>query len=217
MSRCVICNSLSYVLLSGCGQTRVKYAVSVERGMGMLEYLLALLIFSTGVMGLMSAQLVAKKAGSEASQRSTATALGRDIVERMRTNPEQLKAYRALNLGDTARLLPLPDVDCNLSTCTAPQLAAFDLWQWESTLLGRSAVGSSASSGGLVSPRACISNNNGTVTVTISWGVSFVVPQPALATVCGAENIRVDTAQHAAHDYGLRRRHLMISTYIGSP
>ena len=188
--------------------------MSGERGMGMLEYLLALLIFSTGMMGLMSAQLVAKKVVYEASQRSTATALGRDIVERMRINSGQLEAYRAMAVGDTTQLLPLPDADCNISTCTAPQLAAFDLWQWESNLLGRSERRSSASSGGLVSPRACISSDGGEVSVTISWLVSSVVQQPTPST-CGAEDIGAGATPSESNDDTLQRRQLMISTYIG--
>ena len=188
--------------------------MSGERGMGMLEYLLALLIFSTGMMGLMSAQLVAKKVVYEASQRSTATALGRDIVERMRINSGQLEAYRAMAVGDTTQLFPLPDPDCNISTCTAPQLAAFDLWQWESNLLGRSERRSSASSGGLVSPRACISSDGGEVSVTISWLVSSVVQQLTPST-CSAEDIGAGVTPSESNDDTLQRRQLMISTYIG--
>jgi len=214
MPCCVICSRPLSVLPIDRTKAQTKYAVSGERGMGMLEYLLALLIFSTGMMGLMSAQLVAKKVSYEASQRSTATALGRDIVERMRTNSGQLEAYRARVIGDTRRLLPQPEADCDISTCTAPQLAAFDLWQWESNLLGRSGRRSSVSSGGLLSPRACISSDGGEVAVTISWLVSSVVQQSTPST-CGAENIESEVTQNEAHDYTLQRRQLMISTYIG--
>ena len=198
----------------GRAKVQAQYAMSVERGMGMLEYLLALLVFSTGMMGLMSAQLVAKKVVHEASQRSTATALGRDIVERMRTNSGQLEAYRALAIGDTTQLLPLPNANCDISTCTALQLAAFDLWQWESNLLGLSEQRNGASSGGLVSPRACISTDGGEVAVTISWLVSSVVHQPTLLT-CGADDIGSEATPSGSNDDTLQRRQLMISTYIG--
>ncbi len=192
MSCCLICNSPLYVSPIGHVKAQAKCAVSAERGLGMLEYLLALLIFSTGMMGLMSAQLVAKKVGYEASQRSTATALGRDIVERMRTNSGQLEAYRALAIGDTTQLLPLPNANCDISTCTALQLAAFDLWQWESNLLGLSGQRNGASSGGLVSPRACISTDGGEVAVAISWLVSSVVHQPTPLTG-GADDLALMT------------------------
>ena len=214
MSCCLMGDSPLHESPIGRAKVQAQYAMSVERGMGMLEYLLALLVFSTGMMGLMSAQLVAKKVAYEASQRSTATALGCDIVERMRTNSGQLEAYRALAIGDTTQLLPLPDASCDISTCTVLQLAAFDLWQWESNLLGRSERRSSASSGGLVSPRACISSDGGEVSVTISWLVSSVVQQPTPST-CGAEDIGAGATPSESNDNTLQRRQLMISTYIG--
>ncbi|RLA48698.1 MAG: hypothetical protein DRQ98_14465, partial [Gammaproteobacteria bacterium] len=49
-----------------------------QKGVGLLEVLIALLIFTTGMMGLLSTQLAGKKAGYEATQRSIATALARD-------------------------------------------------------------------------------------------------------------------------------------------
>ena len=40
-----------------------------NRGVGMLEFLVALLIFSTAMMGLMSTQLAGKRANFEASEK----------------------------------------------------------------------------------------------------------------------------------------------------
>jgi type IV pilus assembly protein PilV len=143
----------------GCGQ----------RGIGMLELLIALLVFSLGMLGLLSAQLVGKKASFDASQRSVATALARDILERMRANPAQVEAYRATRVGDEALRVPAPGADCNVAACSAEQLAAFDVWQWESLLRGESEVFSGGYTGGLLAPRACIAVDNGAVTVGISW------------------------------------------------
>lgn len=214
MSCGLIVDSPLSVSPRGGVKTQPQRAVGVESGMGMLECLLALLIFSTGMMGVMSAQWVAKKAVHEASQRSTATALGRDIVERMRANRGQLEAYRAIALGDTARLLPRPDANCNVAMCTALQLARFDLWQWESNLLGLSERGSSGSLGGLVSPLACISSDSGEVAVTISWLVSTVARQPILS-LCGTDDVELGATERDASGGTLQRRQLIISTFIG--
>jgi type IV pilus assembly protein PilV len=209
----IVDSPLSVAPIGGV-KTQPQRAVGVESGMGMLECLLALLIFSTGMMGVMSAQWVAKKAVHEASQRSTATVLGADIVERMRANRGQLEAYRAIALGDTAQLLPRPDANCNIATCTALQLARFDLWQWESNLLGLSERGGSGSSGGLVSPLACISSDGGEVSVTISWLVSTVAQQPTPLT-CSAEDIGAGATPSESNGDTLHRRQLIISTFIG--
>jgi type IV pilus assembly protein PilV len=178
----------------------------------MFEFLIALLIFSTGMMGLLSAQLAGKKAGYEASQRSVATVLARDILERMRANPRQIDAYCSAGVG--ARRLPRPEADCYSVTCSAEELAAFDLWEWESLLLGDSESDAGNSSGGLVSPRACITHDGGTVAVAISWLGLTGIPQ-ADADQCGADLPGLGVAPGETGAGRFRRQQLTVSTYIG--
>jgi type IV pilus assembly protein PilV len=182
----------------------------------MLEFLVALLVFSMGMMGLMSAQLAAKQLGYEASQRSMATTLAADILERIRTNAGQLDAYRAVDIGNKKHLFPPPSIDCDTSACTASQLAVFDLWQWESKLLGFSMQQAGAVSGGLASPRACISNDDRKVTVTISW-LGPAVTEQVIKTTCGIEVVGDDESQSDTGGVNLQRNQLMISTYIVNP
>jgi len=179
----------------------------------MLEFLIALLIFSMGMLGLLSAQLVGKKAVYEASQRSVATALARDILERMRANPDQIESYDVTNAGDERHRLPLPGADCNAAACSAAQLAAFDVWQWEALLVGESEEFSAGYAGGLLSPRACIATDGGEVAVAISWlGTSTAENTVGnkQAAVCG------DDGEPAAQGIGTRHRHqLTLATFIG--
>jgi type IV pilus assembly protein PilV len=186
-------------------------ATHAMRGVGMFEFLLALLILSIGMMGLLAAQLAGKRAGFEASQRSSATALARDILERMRANPGQLDAYQIAGAGVAAGRLPPPDADCDAALCTAAQLAVFDVWQWESLLVGESEQVGGDSVGGLFSPRGCISRAGGAVTVTISWR-SFAPEGPAATSDCG-ENAGPGAPQDAGIEE-TRRHHLAIATYI---
>ena len=148
---------------AGAASTRRRCAICTQSGVGMLEFLVALLIFSVGMIGLMSAQLAGKKASFDASQRSNATALVRDIVERMRANPGQAMAYQVVGAGDEGSRLPPPDIDCGVTDCSAEQLAAYDLWQWESLLVGESAQDAAGNAGGLVAPLACIRSADGAV------------------------------------------------------
>jgi type IV pilus assembly protein PilV len=180
----------------------------------MLEFLVALLIFSVGMIGLMSAQLAGKKASFDASQRSNATALVRDIVERMHANPGQAMAYQVVGAGDEGSRLPPPDADCGVTDCSAEQLAAFDLWQWESLLVGESAQDAAGNAGGLVAPLACIRSADGAVDVVVSWqGVTRAVmsAQPAAPTVCdvGIEDIPLEETDEAS-----LRHWLTVSTFI---
>jgi type IV pilus assembly protein PilV len=181
----------------------------------MLEFLVALLIFSTGMMGMMTAQLAGKKAGYEASRRSVATALARDILERMRANSGQLEAYRISGAGNESRRLPQPGVNCDTSVCTAAQLAAFDVWQWESLLLGESESYAGVSTGGLFSPRACIATAGGEVDVAISWlGVANIGVESE--AVCGAGGAGLESEPEGMPDTSPRRHQLTISTFIAA-
>lgn len=170
-------------------------------GAGMLEFLVALLVFSVGMMGLLSAQLAGKKASFEASQRSVATTLVRDILERMRANPGQISGYQVNGVGGENKRLPRPAVDCDVEACEAEELATFDIWQWESLLLGYSEQDSTGYVGGLLAPRACIASNGGAVKVTLTWrGVMPV--EPAVQAGCGSGS---EASQ---------RRHVIVSTFL---
>lgn len=184
---------------------------SSQRGVGMLEFLVALLIFSVGMLGLISAQLAGKRAGFEASQRSTATALARDILERMRANPGQLAAYQVAGVGAESGRLPAPEADCSVVVCTAEQMAAFDVWQWESLLLGEPEQVGGENAGGLVSPRGCIHQAGGEVTVTISW-LGAAPDGPAASISCG-ENAGPGAPEDAGIETG-RRHQLTLATFV---
>ena len=185
-----------------------------QKGVGMLEVLIALLIFSTGMMGLLSTQLAGKKAAYEATQRSIATALARDILERVQANSGQASGYVVQNAGDQNNQLPIPATNCEQADCTPVQLATFDLWQWESLLLGVSEQQVGSNVGGLVSPRACISNEDGVVSVAISWLGASSAREPA-ESECGRDIAGLYDAPDEAVGNNLRRRQMIMSTSVG--
>ena len=187
---------------------------SAQRGIGMLEVLIALLIFATGMMGLITTQLAGKKAGYEALQRSIATALARDVIERMRANPEHIAAYLVHNAGDTEKPLSTPTVNCERADCNPAQLAAFDIWQWEVQLLGVSEQYANGNVGGLVAPRACISRAGGAVSVAISW-LGMTSARESATSVCGRDVAGLYDAPGGGAGNNQRRRQMVISTYVG--
>jgi type IV pilus assembly protein PilV len=140
-----------------------------QRGVGLIEVLIAVLVFALGVLGMASMQVGAKRTSYDALQRSLATSLARDIVERMRSNPSatSLEIFGAVdNLGGGTRTKPK---DCKANTCTPTELANYDVWEWEQALDGAAEQSGDANAGGLVSPKACITHNAGVVTVAIAW------------------------------------------------
>ncbi len=201
--------------MTGQGDAERVFGIAGHRGIGMLEFLIALLIFSMGMMGLLSAQLAGKKASYEASQRSVATSLARDILERIRANPGQIAAYRVNKAGDASHRLPLPGADCDTSACSAAQLAVFDLWQWESLLVGETEQYPGGHAGGLVAPRACIAGDGGQVVVTISWRGAATSAQ-APGAVCGSDGVAGSVAPGDAGGDMDRRHQISIATFIGA-
>ena len=61
----------------------------VQRGLGMIEVLVALLVLSIGVLGYAGLQLRALNSTDQAQFRSQAVALSLELMERMRTNPSR--------------------------------------------------------------------------------------------------------------------------------
>lgn len=199
---------------AGAASARRRCAMCAYSGVGMLEFMVALLIFSVGMIGLMSVQLTGKKASFDASQRSTATALVRDIVERMRANPGQAMAYQVVGAGDEGSRLPRPDADCDATDCSAEQLATFDLWQWESQLVGESAQDAVGNAGGLVAPRACIRCADGEVDVVVSWqAVTRAVSTVEPLTPAACDEVTEDAPVEETGDKPQRHR-LTVSTFI---
>lgn len=189
-----------------------------QRGIGLIEVLIAVFILAVGMLGLATMQLTAKRASYEATQRSIATSLAKDIVERMRTNPGQLNAYVVNNIGDESSLLSAAPVNCTAATCTPANLAAYDLSEWEAILVGANEKLGSANAGGLVDPRACITHADGAVEVAIAWrGVNSLTNPagPTAGFICGESVAGLYDDPDETAGNNLRRRLLVFSTYIG--
>lgn len=138
-------------------------------GVGMIEVLVAGLVFALGVLGLSSMQLKAKRTSYDALQRSLAISLARDMAARMRSNPTAIDTYAAITFLGNVTNASEPSPNCKTAVCTPLQLATYDLWEWEKALEGASEVSGTANTGGLVQPSGCIDNTNGQVSIVIAW------------------------------------------------
>ena len=186
-----------------------------QRGVGLVEILIAILVFTVGMVGMVSMQLGAKRATYEAEQRSLATGIARDIIERMRSNPANLDSYVVDTIGDPNDPAVLPSPNCNLTNCSPAQLAVHDLAEWEVQLQGGSEILAGANAGGLVEPRACITHVDGLVTVAIAWLGIQAADNPAAST-CGNDVTGLYDDPDGAVGNNLRRRLLVVSTFISS-
>lgn len=108
-------------------------SIHTLRGATLLEVMIALMIFSIGMLGLAALQVTGMRESGNAEKRTQATLVANDIVERMRSNITATSAgdYAAVNYGTIDCTNP-PVNYCednggtNAATCTTAQMAVFD-------------------------------------------------------------------------------------------
>ena len=99
-------------------------------GFTLLEVLIALLILSIGLLGLASLQTNGLRSNQMASMRTTATQLAYDIADRMRANPAGVDAQNYVIASGAADPTIPTGESCEDISCTAAQMATYDLAQW---------------------------------------------------------------------------------------
>jgi len=145
--------------------------ISKQQGMTFIEVLVALFILVTGVLGAVAMQATAKKGSFDAMQRSLASSIAQDIVERIRNNDADattLNLYVGTH-GAAAKGLPSPRCNTAADNCTAAQMATNDLYEWTELIRGGEAKINGTNAGGLVGAVGCIARNGQIITVVISW------------------------------------------------
>lgn len=74
-------------------------ARSLQKGVGMIEVLVALILLSIGVLGFALLQMRAMEASLDASKRIQAMSIARDLSERMRANNQGLSKNIPIKVG----------------------------------------------------------------------------------------------------------------------
>ncbi len=145
--------------------------LKLQKGMTLIEVLVALVILVTGIFGAVAMQASAKKGSFDAMQRSVASALAQDIIERMRSNDSDIIILESYEGVYGVALNTVPAVRCNstASLCSSTQMVTNDLYEWEAKLMGADVISGAKSAGGLVGATGCIAHDNNEVTVVISW------------------------------------------------
>ncbi|MEK5760522.1 type IV pilus modification protein PilV, partial [Acinetobacter variabilis] len=98
-----------------------------QKGIGLVEIMVALLILAIGILGFIALQYRALEATSEGSYRIQAINLARDLAERIRINRDAFSTYQQqvqLPLNQKAF-----KTNCFSNNCSAVDLADFDVAQ----------------------------------------------------------------------------------------
>ncbi len=191
---------------------RVKNHSKNEQGMTFIEVLIALVIMVTGILGAVAMQATAKKGSFDAMQRSLASALAQDMLERMRSNDADpanaiLNTYVGTYGAADPGVAPAPACNTLAALCNSAQMVATDLFQWTQQLRGANVTAGGQNAGGLLNAIGCITQNNNAITVTVSWQGRTSTQDGAAAGVGLVTNAACGTAND-------QRRQVHIQAFI---
>lgn len=134
--------------------------LSHQRGVGMMEVLVALLILAIGVLGFVALQYRALEASAESTNRVQAITIARDLAERIRVNRNAFATYKT-ELS-TAANQKTSKTNCLTANCSNTDLADFDVSQ---------VVNRATTFGMTMNIMNCISTNNRSC-IYVAWGDS---------------------------------------------
>ncbi|MFK7862032.1 MAG: type IV pilus modification protein PilV [Granulosicoccus sp.] len=151
---------------------RVTPAVlSFQRGVGLIEVLVALLVLSLGFLVSANMQLRGMRANQDTFHHAQAMMLANDIMDRMRNNREGVVdgRYDGMETGEVTK------PDCASSGCDSEGLASLDRFEWSANLLSlrdeTAFIPMLPTNEDGVPAKGTISapDGNGVYTVTMSW------------------------------------------------
>ena len=109
-------------------------------GFSLIEVLIALVILSVGMLGVLTLQVKGLQFSQSARVSTNAILAASDMADRIRANPTAGANYavgfdEGLDAQPVPQCADLPDAPLpDGATCTSVQLAAFDIWLWKEAL-----------------------------------------------------------------------------------
>ncbi len=164
--------------------------LSRQRGVSLIEVLMAVLIFSVGLIGLAGLMVMAARSNHAAYLRTQVTFLAGNMVDRMRANPMGLW-NGAYNATGAASYPTSTNQTCSkASPCTPAQVAVRDKYEWSQllkTLLpdARATISCSGSAGLGYDPTPQMAMRppyGGNCAMTITWTERKVIATGDSAT-----------------------------------
>ncbi len=96
-----------------------------QAGLNLVEILIAALVLSVGLLGLAGLQVASLKSTQNASYKQHATLMIHDLLERMQSNREALRAGDYVQATSCATA---PSASCSATACSRSELATYDLY-----------------------------------------------------------------------------------------
>jgi len=136
-------------------------ALNHQRGVGLVEILVALLVLAIGVLGFVALQYRSLEASAESTYRVQAITLARDVAERIRVNRNSFGVYKT-ELETAAKQKNSAKKCVGSIVCTDTELADFDVAQ----------VAIKAASLGMTMKIMACQNTNDRQCIYVAWGNS---------------------------------------------
>lgn len=111
--------------------TRHHPEFAKQTGVTLLENMIALVVLSVGLLGLAGLQAYTLRSGSGTQVRLYAMQQAEDMAGRIRANLTDVYAVTSAYQGVVPVASPVSPKDCRTNTCTAVELANFDVSQWQ--------------------------------------------------------------------------------------
>lgn len=137
------------------------------RGFTLLEVMISLVVLAIGVMGVIGLQTATYQQLQTSQNFSKAAMLASDMADRMLANQRNVLAAAYVHAAPPAEP---PVTDCTITACTAAQLAAYDVWRWQTELLGRDPDDDSKIPGSLPNASGEVTTNDaGEYIIVVRW------------------------------------------------
>jgi type IV pilus assembly protein PilV len=146
----------------------------MDRGFSLIEVLVALIILGVGMLGLGRLFLVTVQANASSTSRTVAVNLVADLADRIRANRTATTAYQSTS-ATISTTAPTPAcVGGALAfapICTPAQMAAYDLYQWDSEVrcAGATSCWAATPSWTMVYTANAATAGPNTYTITLNW------------------------------------------------
>lgn len=141
-----------------------------QKGVGLMEVLVALVLLGVAVLGFVGLQIRAIATSNEAGMNIQATNIARDVAERMRVNREGIASIKTVST-----------VECDSTACTPAQMANYDYHQVTAHATDLGMVLDVLNCQGFSRPRQCIyvawegtTATNGTAKTDCTNGTAYV-------------------------------------------
>ena len=139
---------------------------SSQRGLTLIESMIALLVISVGLLGIAALNLTSMQQHSSALHHSKAVWVGYNMADRIRANVTRFGDYAGIDTDNSY------SQDCNAGDCTTGQLVTSDAEQWARKVRG------------LPGGRGMVSGDATRLVVRVMWDD---VGTGATGTNCGSD------------------------------